>query len=77
MKIKEMLLSPCEDDFDLVIEILKTKGYSRCRIKEFLDNFFENFENFVTFFKANQPKDSLILIKGSRGMALEKTLELI
>ena len=40
-------------------------------------NFFENFENFATFFKANQPKDSLILIKGSRGMALEKTLELI
>ena len=40
-------------------------------------NFFENFENFATFFKANQPKESLILIKGSRGMALEKTLELI
>ena len=39
--------------------------------------FFENFENFATFFKANQPKESLILIKGSRGMALEKTLELI
>ena len=39
--------------------------------------FFENFENFATFFKVNQPKESLILIKGSRGMALEKTLELI
>ena len=39
--------------------------------------FFENFENFATFFKENQPKESLILIKGSRGMALEKTLELI
>ena len=40
-------------------------------------NFFENFENFATFLNTNQPKESLILIKGSRGMALEKTLELI
>jgi UDP-N-acetylmuramoyl-tripeptide--D-alanyl-D-alanine ligase len=39
--------------------------------------FFENFENFATFFNVNQPKESLILIKGSRGMALERTLELI
>jgi len=39
--------------------------------------FFESFENFAAFFKANQPKESLIIIKGSRGMALEKTLELL
>lgn len=39
--------------------------------------FFENFEQFAKFLNANQPEESLILIKGSRGMALEKTLELI
>ncbi len=39
--------------------------------------FFENFEQFAKFLNTNLPKESLILIKGSRGMALEKTLELI
>ncbi|WP_370513781.1 UDP-N-acetylmuramoyl-tripeptide--D-alanyl-D-alanine ligase [Flavobacterium sp. LMO8] len=39
--------------------------------------FFEDFESFATFLNVNQPKESLILIKGSRGMTLEKTLELI
>jgi UDP-N-acetylmuramoyl-tripeptide--D-alanyl-D-alanine ligase len=53
--------------------------------KHFYDNkinnghlyFFEDFNAFATFLKANQIKNSLILIKGSRGMALEKTLEII
>jgi UDP-N-acetylmuramoyl-tripeptide--D-alanyl-D-alanine ligase len=39
--------------------------------------FFENFEIFSEFLKNNLPTNSLILIKGSRGMALEKTLEII
>ena len=39
--------------------------------------FFENFENFAVFLKTNLPKNNLLLIKGSRGMALEKTLDLI
>ena len=39
--------------------------------------FFENFENFAAFLKTNLPNNNLLLIKGSRGMALEKTLELI
>ena len=40
-------------------------------------HFFENFENFANFFNENLPSSSLILIKGSRGMALEKTLTLL
>ena len=40
-------------------------------------HFFENFENFANFFNKNLPSSSLILIKGSRGMALEKTLTLL
>ena len=39
--------------------------------------FFENFEQFAVFLNSNLPEKSLILIKGSRGMTLEKTLELI
>ena len=38
--------------------------------------FFIDFENFSIFFKSNLPQESLILIKGSRGMALEKTLQI-
>ena len=40
-------------------------------------NFFLTFEDFANFFKSNLPKDCLILIKGSRGMALEKILEIL
>lgn len=39
--------------------------------------FFESFENFAAFFSSNQPAECLILIKGSRGMALERTLSLL
>lgn len=39
--------------------------------------FFENFESFIEFLKLNLPKESLLLIKGSRGMALERTLTII
>ncbi len=39
--------------------------------------FFENFENFAAFLKTKLPNNNLLLIKGSRGMALEKTLDLI
>ncbi len=38
--------------------------------------FFENFIEFKIYLEHNLPKNNLILIKGSRGMALEKTLEL-
>lgn len=39
--------------------------------------FFENFEILSEFLKNNPPTNSLLLIKGSRGMALEKTLQII
>lgn len=39
--------------------------------------FFENFETFSEYFKNNLPDNKIILIKGSRGMALERTLELL
>lgn len=39
--------------------------------------FFETFENFSEVFKNQKIESQMILIKGSRGMALERTLELI
>lgn len=40
-------------------------------------HFFEDFTSFSKFIEVNAPTNSLLLIKGSRGMALERTLELI
>lgn len=37
-------------------------------------HFFEDFNSFSKFIEANKPTNSLLIIKGSRGMALEKTL---
>ena len=39
--------------------------------------FFENFESFIASLSSNQLTNSLVLIKGSRGMALERTLNFI
>jgi UDP-N-acetylmuramoyl-tripeptide--D-alanyl-D-alanine ligase len=39
--------------------------------------FFENFESFTSSLSSNPPTNSLLLIKGSRGLALEKTLDFI
>ena len=40
-------------------------------------SFFEDFNSFSKFIQENKPINSLLLIKGSRGMALEKTLEIL
>lgn len=40
-------------------------------------SFFENFSNFAENFKSESIENKTILIKGSRGMALEKTLDLL
>ena len=40
-------------------------------------HFFEDFNSFSKFIEVNKPTNSLIIIKGSRGMALERILESI
>lgn len=47
------------------------------KIEKFNFNFYKNFEDFSNDFKGVKLEDSIILIKGSRGMALERTLELL
>ena len=39
--------------------------------------FFKNFDEFSIYLKNNLPENSIILIKGSRGMSLERTLVII
>ena len=48
---------------------------SKINIENF--HFFSNYDDFSQFFKTITIKNSLLLIKGSRGMALERTLELL
>ncbi|CAM4311476.1 UDP-N-acetylmuramoyl-tripeptide--D-alanyl-D-alanine ligase [Flavobacterium terrigena] len=40
-------------------------------------NFHETFENFKSVFSSKKTENSFLLIKGSRGMSLERTLEII
>ncbi len=53
------------------------KDFFKNQIQNKHISFFEDFGSFSIFLKANLPKNNLILIKGSRGMALERTLDLI
>lgn len=74
-------------EHERIISLLKNKENLNCIFvgKEFYANkienkniyFFDSYENFKTYFKDNLPENELILIKGSRGMALERTLELL
>lgn len=54
------------------------KSFYENRISKENLHFFETFDNFSEYLKINKPKESsIILIKGSRGMALERTLEFL
>ena len=50
------------------------KDFNVNRVENSHIKFFENFEKFTEFLKSNLPTESLLLIKGSRGMALERIL---
>jgi UDP-N-acetylmuramoyl-tripeptide--D-alanyl-D-alanine ligase len=54
-------------------------GYDfyKCKIDNSNFNFFETFDMFSNYLKENTIENSTILIKGSRGMALERTLEFL
>ncbi|MGQ7945415.1 UDP-N-acetylmuramoyl-tripeptide--D-alanyl-D-alanine ligase [Flavobacterium sp. WC2509] len=70
-----------------VIDLLISQDNIDCYFigKDFYQNkldksnffFFENFENFSEAIKQKKINNNMILIKGSRGMALERTLEFI
>ena len=53
------------------------KDFYSNRIENKNCNFFISYEDFSEYFKETKINHSLILIKGSRGMALERTLQLL
>ncbi|WP_395059418.1 UDP-N-acetylmuramoyl-tripeptide--D-alanyl-D-alanine ligase [Flavobacterium sp.] len=53
------------------------KDFFKSKIEKENLHFFDTYENFEKNFKTVNPKNQKILIKGSRGMALERTLEII
>lgn len=53
------------------------KDFYANRIDNTHNKFFENFDSFADYIKSNIPSSSLLLIKGSRGMALERILSLL
>ena len=60
-----------------VIAFLIGKDFYANKVVNNHIHFFENFEAFVEVFKAKIRQNNIILIKGSRGMALERTLNFI
>lgn len=62
------------DDIDCFF-VGKDFYYNKIENKNF--HFYETFDDFSNDFKQHQYHDKIILIKGSRGMALERTLELL
>jgi UDP-N-acetylmuramoyl-tripeptide--D-alanyl-D-alanine ligase len=77
----------CVVEHKAIVDLLKNQKESKCYFvgKYFYDNkiessnlkFFENLNDLSNLLKDNDLKDNLILIKGSRGMALEKILNLL
>ncbi|WP_418262041.1 UDP-N-acetylmuramoyl-tripeptide--D-alanyl-D-alanine ligase [Flavobacterium faecale] len=53
------------------------KAFYDNRIEQSNFKFYENFDDFAKSFKGLSSDDCLILIKGSRGMALERTLDFL
>ncbi|OXA79976.1 UDP-N-acetylmuramoyl-tripeptide--D-alanyl-D-alanine ligase [Flavobacterium aquidurense] len=76
-----------QQEHKIIVESLLNQNKSICYLigKSFYDNkvsdenirFFETFEDFSNHLKAIHFENNSILIKGSRGMALERTLEYI
>lgn len=76
-----------QQEHKIIVDSLSSQDKSICYLigKSFYDNkisssmitFFETFEDFSAYIKTLQFHDHTILIKGSRGMALERTLEYI
>ncbi len=64
------------DQDEVLCYFIGTDFYSQRKVKPNF-YFFKTFDEFSVFVANNKPNNSIILIKGSRGMALERTLDLL
>jgi UDP-N-acetylmuramoyl-tripeptide--D-alanyl-D-alanine ligase len=71
-KISDLLINQTDIEVYFV-----GKHFFDCKLENKNIHFFETFEDFSDSFKNQNLKNHTILIKGSRGMALERTLEII
>ncbi|MFT3687425.1 MAG: UDP-N-acetylmuramoyl-tripeptide--D-alanyl-D-alanine ligase [Phycisphaerales bacterium] len=53
------------------------KDFYASKVQNANFHFYESFDDFAQYISAHKPENKTILIKGSRGMALERTLEYI
>ena len=70
------IISLLENEADVKTYFIGKDFYAN-KIENSHISFFETFESFSDFLQNEYFQNSLILIKGSRGMALERTLELL
>ena len=76
LKEHKEIISQLETENSIKCFFIGTDFYKN-KIQKINFNFFENFTDLVHYLQSNKIENNLILIKGSRGMALERTLEFI
>ncbi len=69
------VVAQLENEADITVYFVGKDFYAQRIVKTHL-HFFETYEAFAEALQTKPPANSLLLIKGSRGMALEKTLDL-
>jgi len=69
------VVAQLENETEITVYFVGKDFYAQRIAKSHL-HFFESFASFAEVLQKKLPTDSLLLIKGSRGMALEKTLDL-
>ncbi len=73
----ENLVETCLNQSEIQFYFIGKHFYGCKNLAKNNMSFFEDFENFKNSLQNNLPKDNLLLIKGSRGMSLERTLEIL
>lgn len=72
----QKLISSLQNEVQIQCYFVGNEFYQN-KIEQSNFSFFKTFEDFSNVFSTKKPQNTLLLIKGSRGMALERTLELL
>lgn len=71
----ENIIKTCQKQVDIEFFFIGKQFFNCKKTANEKIKFYEDFESFKNYLSINTPKNYLILIKGSRGMSLERTLE--